>query len=154
MKCRKTEKWILLQDSGKLSGKKERTLTAHLRSCEPCRRFQHALVASQDIFRAMEEPSAAVLNHVKREARRLAPEPKQAKIFHWKPALAMAASILIGLGIFFTLFRPDTIGLELVLTETELLGTHDQIVSVMYSGLSEDDLAFNFLMTYEEETES
>jgi hypothetical protein len=33
-------------------------------------------------------------------------------------------------------------------TETQLLDPDDQVVSIMYDGLSEDDLAFNFLMTY------
>jgi hypothetical protein len=103
---------------------------------------------------AVEEPSATVLNNVKREARRLAPEQKQAKVFFWKPAFAMAAAAMIFLGLFFTAFHPDQVGLELVMTETDLLDPSDQIVSIMYSGLSEDDLAFNFLMTYEEETES
>ncbi len=40
--------------------------------------------------------------------------------------------------------------MEFVVTETQLLSAEDQIVSVMYEGLSDDDLAFNFLMTYEE----
>ena len=150
MRCNEAEKWILLEHSGE-STKHSGGLAAHLHDCEPCRRFQHALVEAQVSFQAGSEPSATVLNNVKREARRLAPEEKQAKFIYWKPALAMAASVLIALGLFFTAFGPDTVGLELMMTETELLDTSDQIVSVMYSGLSEDDLAFNFLMTYEEE---
>jgi predicted anti-sigma-YlaC factor YlaD len=152
MKCNEAEKWILLQDSGEKTAKHTGALAAHLHDCEPCRRFQHALVESQDIYQAAEKPSAAVLNHINREARRLVPEKLHAKIMCWKPALALAASLMIGLGIFFSNTRPDTIGLELIMTEAELLDTSDQITLVMYDGLSEDDLAFNFLMTYEEES--
>ena len=36
-------------------------------------------------------------------------------------------------------------------TETQLLDSEDQVVSIMYDGLSEDDLAFNFLMTYRDD---
>ena len=151
MKCGEAEKWMLLKDSGERAGKGGDALSAHLPTCGECRRLQHALVESKEVFQALEEPSATVLNNVKREARMLAPEPKKAMIFRWKPALAMAASVLVGLGIFLTAFRPDRIGLELMMTETDLLSPGDQIVSVMYSGLSDDDLAFNFLMTYDGE---
>ena len=152
MKCNEAEKLILLQDSGELAAKRDGSIVAHLHDCEPCRRFQHALVGSQDVFQTLEEPSVTVLNNIKREARRLAPERNQAKVFYWKPAFALAATVMIGLGIFFTNFRPDRVGLELVMAETQLLDTQDQVISVMYCGLSEDDLAFNFLMTYDEES--
>ncbi len=152
MKCIKAEKLILLQDSGETANKHRGALAAHLHDCDPCRRFQHAMVESQRAFLPLAEPSATVLNNIKREARRRIPENPSAQIYYWKPALAMAASVMIALGLFFTAFSPDRVGLELVMTETELLNTQDQIVSVMYSGLSEDDLAFNFLMTYEEES--
>ena len=153
MKCNEAEKWILLKDSSELATKHEGALVVHLHDCEACRRFQYALLKSQDGFKILAEPSETILDNIKREARRLAPEPKQAKVFYWKPALAMAATILIGLGIFFTTVLSDTVGLELIMTETELLDPQDQIVSVMYSGLSEEDLAFNFIMTYEEDFE-
>jgi predicted anti-sigma-YlaC factor YlaD len=149
MKCNEAQKWILLEDSGENTVKHGGALAAHLHDCDPCRRFQHALIESQDVFKAQNEPSEAVLNTVKREARSRVPETSRTKILYWKPALAMAATVMIALGLFF---RPDTVGLELVMTETELLDTSDQIVSVMYDGLSEDNLAFNFLMTYEEES--
>ena len=153
MKCNEAEKMILFQDSGELATKYEGALAAHLHDCAACCRFQHALIESQNVFQTMEEPSESVLNNIKREARKLAPESKRAKILYWKPALAIAASVMIGLGLFFTAVLSDSVGLELVMTETDLFDTQNQIVSVMYSGLSEDDLAFNFLMTYEEQTE-
>ena len=152
MKCNEAEKWILLQGSEELASKYAGTLAAHLHDCGPCRRFQHALVEAQDVFQPGTEPAEFVLTNIKREARKLAPETKRGRIIYWKPALAMAASLMIALGIFFSSTQSDTVGLELVMTEIELLDTSDQIVSVMYSGLSEDDLAFNFLMTYEEES--
>jgi len=40
--------------------------------------------------------------------------------------------------------------MELEVTNTQMMESEDQIVDVMYSGLSEDDLAFNFFMTFEE----
>jgi hypothetical protein len=152
MKCNETEKLILLQDSKEMDQKLAGGLAAHLHDCDPCQRFQHALIESQDLFQVLQEPPVAIVNEIKREARRRAPESKRRKVFYLKPALAMAATVLIALGFFLSSFRPDTVGLELMMTQTELLEPADQVVSVMYAGLSEDDLAFNFLMTYEEES--
>ncbi|MBT8043012.1 MAG: hypothetical protein KJN98_07560 [Pontiella sp.] len=149
MKCLNAEKLMLLQDSGEMPARQANPLAAHLHDCKPCQQFQHALVESQQAFQAAEEPSAKALQNVLREARVNAPERKPIRIFGLKPALAMAASVLIGLGAFFTLFSYNRVGMELMVTETQLLEAEDQMVSVMYSGLSEDDLAFNFLMTYE-----
>ena len=149
MKCQDAEKQILLQDSGELAAKQARPLAAHLHGCKPCRQFQHALVESQGIFQTVEEPGAKAIQNVLREARLNAPEKRHLAIFRWKPVLAMAASVMIGLGFFSLTLRPDKVGMELVVTDTQLLESEDQFVNVMYSGLSEDDLAFNFLMTYE-----
>ncbi|MEA2067908.1 MAG: hypothetical protein U9P12_01795 [Verrucomicrobiota bacterium] len=149
MKCQKAEKLILLQDSGEMAEKQANPLAAHLHDCEPCRQFQHALIESAASFQSLEEPPAKAMQNILREARLNAPEKEPAKVFGFKPALAMAASLVIGLGFFFSAFGPDKVGLELVMTETQLMESADQLVSVMYSGLSEDDLAFNFLMTYE-----
>ncbi|MEN8254538.1 MAG: hypothetical protein ABFR33_03615 [Verrucomicrobiota bacterium] len=151
MKCNDAEKLILLQDSGELAENRANALAAHLRKCAECLHFQQSIEESRLAIPAMEEPGAKVVQKVLREARRLAPEKKPTRIFGLKPALAMAASVLIGLGLFFSAFGPGKVGMELDVTETQLLESEDQIVSVMYSGLSEDDLAFNFLMTYEEE---
>ena len=149
MKCQNAEKLMLLQDSGEMPAKQAGSLVAHLHGCKPCRQFQHALVESQNVFQAMEEPPAKAMQNILREARLNAPEKKSARVFGFKPALAMAASVMIGLGFFFSAFGPDKVGLELVMTETQLMESAVQLVSVMYSGLSEYDLAFNFLMTYE-----
>ena len=123
-------------------------LAAHLHDCDPCRQFQHILIESQYATQSMEEPSTKVMQNILREARLNAPAMKPAKIFMLRPLVGIAASLLIGLSLFFTAFSPDKVGMELVVSETQLLDSTDQIVSVMYSGLSEDDLAFNFLMTY------
>ncbi len=150
MKCNEAEKWILLQDSGEDSGKHGGALAAHLHDCDACQRFQHALMVARDSSLATDEPAVAILNNIKREARRRAPEPKKALLIYWKPALAAAASVMIALGLFLSTFSPDRVGLELVMNDAELLDTQDQAISIMYASLSEDDLAFNFLMTYEE----
>ncbi len=149
MKCQDAEKLILLKDSGELSGSQAEPLGAHLRDCQPCQRFQGALIESQQALQALEEPSATVMQNVLREARLNSAEKKPVHIFGWRSAVAMAASVLIGLGFFSLTLRPDKVGMELVVTENQLLDYEDSLVSVMYSGLSEDDLAFNFLMTYE-----
>lgn len=149
MKCQDAEQLILLKDSNELAEHRVHSLTAHLHDCESCQRFQHALIEVQDVFQTQEEPSAKTMQQVLREARENAPEQKTIPLFRWKPALAMAASAAVVLGFFSLTLRSDKVGLEMIITETQLLKTEDQLVDVMYSGLSEDNLAFNFLMTYE-----
>jgi|GEM_PF-2676155 len=149
MKCTKAEQRLLLADSGELADRRERVLEQHVAGCEDCRHFQHALQEAKSHFPTVGAPSEKVVQNIQREARILAPAYQQTKVFYWKPAFALAATVFIGLGIFFAAVRPDTVGLELMMADTDLLESDDQIVSVMYSGLSEDDLAFNFLMTYE-----
>ena len=148
MKCKHAEKLILLRDSGELAGHQTDALSIHLGGCERCRGFQQAIVESKFAF-PMEEPRAKVMQDILREARLNAPQKKPARIFGLKPALAMAASAMIGLGLFLSTVGPGKVGMELDVSETQLLEANDQMISVMYSGLSEDDLAFNFLMTYE-----
>lgn len=150
MNCQNAEKYILLQDSDELPARYGNSLAAHLHDCEPCRKFQFSLVEAQQTFRPLEEPPVTSIQHVLREARLAAPEKKRARLWALKPAVSMAASLLIIFGISFRAFGPDKIGMDLVFTETQLLDTNDQISSVIYSGLSDDDLAFNFLMTYED----
>lgn len=149
MKCTDVEKLILLEDSGEMAQKRAGSLAAHLHDCESCRRFQHALIEAKEEFPTLAGPSETTLQNIKREARMQAPQGKRASAYHWKPALAMAASVLIAVGFFLSTFRPDSVGLELVVTNAQLLDTQEQVANVMYSGLSDDDLAFNFLMTYE-----
>ncbi|MEN7972784.1 MAG: hypothetical protein ABFR47_02995 [Verrucomicrobiota bacterium] len=150
MKCNRAEKSILLQDSGELAEKDTKALESHLGGCAKCRDFQQSIAESRLALPAMEEPSSKMVQDILREARLSVPTRKPVRILGLKPALAMAASVMIGIGIFFSVFGPGKVGMELVVSETQLLESEDQIVSVMYSGLSEDDLAFNFLMTYEE----
>ncbi|MDH3981901.1 MAG: hypothetical protein OES84_03260 [Kiritimatiellaceae bacterium] len=150
MKCQNAEKLILLKDSGEIKPEQNRVLKSHLSECEACRQFQQVLSKSLNTFQTMEEPSAKVMQNVLRVARVNAPEKELTHLFGLKPALATAASLLIALGILFATFNPDKVGMEFVITKTQLLESEDQIVSVIYDGFSEDDLAFNFLMTYED----
>ena len=149
MTCPEAEKMILLRDSGELPVNQANALAAHLHDCRPCQAFQHALIESQDVFRTQEEPSGKAVENVLRVARVNAPEKKRLSLFTWKPALAMAASVVILLGI---LMVPggNKVGMELVVTETQLMESEDQAISLMYEGLTEDDLAFYFLMTHED----
>jgi predicted anti-sigma-YlaC factor YlaD len=147
MKCHKAEKTMLLQDSGERSSRKSGVLAEHLHNCASCREFQHALVESENRYSLADEPSLKTLQNVLREARLNAPDRKHVRIFGLKPVLAMA-SLAIVLGIFLSNVRSDKVGMIFTVTETQLLDPDDQVVGVMYDGLSEDDLAFNFLMTY------
>ena len=149
MKCEKAQKLILLQDSSELADHMDSPLSAHLTDCDPCRQFQHTMRESKNAFVSTEEPGGKVIQDILREARLNVPEKKPAVFGALRPLVGVAASLLIGLGIFFTAFSPDKVGMELVVTETQLLESSDQLVSIMYEGLSEDDLAFNFFMTYE-----
>ena len=150
MKCNHAERLILLQDSGEAAAGKAGALAAHLHDCGDCRRFQHALMEAHDSAAALAEPSAKVMQNILREARLAAPQRKSASHFLWKPAFAAAAaSVVVGLGFLVPALLSNPVGMELFVTATQLMETEDQIVSVMYSGLSEDDLAFNFVMTYE-----
>ena len=149
MKCHYAEKLMLLQHSGRKLGRKSGAVAAHRETCPSCREFHEALTAAQSTFKAHQEPSLRVVQNILREARINAPEKKKIRILAPKPVLAMAASVVMVLGILFSVFNPGRVGMEMVVTEAQLLNTEDQITSVMYSGLSEDDLAFNFFMTYE-----
>lgn len=153
MKCQDAEKYILLQDSGEMPEKRANELAAHLHDCEPCQEFQFSLIESQVHFQTLEEePSATTMQNVLREARVNAPEGHNARLPHfgWRPALGMAAALMIGLSLFFGMYSSDQVAMELVMTETQLLETEDQVASTIYEGFSDDDLAFNFLMTYED----
>jgi predicted anti-sigma-YlaC factor YlaD len=150
MKCNEAEKLLLLKDSGELTGQRANDVAAHLRRCAECRDFQQSIAQSRLAFDAMDEPGAKVVQDILRAARLNAPQKRTSRIFALKPALAMAASVMIALGLFLSVFGPGRVGMELDMSTTQLLEAEDQIVDVMYSGLSDDNLAFNFLMTYDE----
>jgi len=153
MKCTEAEKSILLQDSGELGSAGMLQLEEHLAGCDACQAFKQVLTASSTTFRAAEEPSLKTVQDVLRMARVHAPVRTRHHLFGWKPAVAMAAVAVAALGLFLGHYGPDRIGIDMMVTDTQLLEPEDQVVSVMYEGLSEDDLAFNFLMTYEEQIE-
>lgn len=148
MKCNEAEKTMLLKESGELAARKAGALVAHLHDCASCREFQHALLEAESRCTCTEQPSLKTMQNVLREARLHAPDRKQVRIFGLKPVLAMASSLAIILGVVLSNVTPDKVGMVFTVTETQLLDADDQVVSVMYDGLSEDDLAFNFLMTY------
>ncbi len=148
MKCNEAEKTILLQNSGEPASRKNEALVAHLQTCASCRTFQHALEETDRICSLADEPSLKIVQNVLRQARLNAPNRKKVRIFGLKPVLAMASSVAIALVVFLTTVSHDKVGMVFTVTETQLLDPDDQVVCVMYDGLSEDDLAFNFLMTY------
>ena len=147
MKCYKAEKSVLLLDSGELSTRKSVVLEEHLHTCASCREFRRTLVEPDNLYAPADEPSLKTLQNVLRETRLNAPNRKHMRILGLKPVLAMA-SLAIVLGIFLSNVSSDKVAMVFTATETQLLDPDDQVVGVMYDGLSEDDLAFNFLMTY------
>ena len=150
MTCKTAENMILLQDSGELTGERSDALITHLDACADCRDYQRSIMESRLAMATMEEPDPRIVQNVLREARMLAPRKSMIRLFSLRPALAMAASLVIALGLFLSTFAPGKVGMEMDVSETQMMESSDQIVDVMYSGLSEDDLAFNFLMTFEE----
>ena len=145
MKCNEAEKFILLQASGELGAAQICKLENHLACCEYCRRFEQLLQESSHAISFEMEPSNTAVQNVLRAARLHAPEHRSLRVFSLKPALAMAASAAILLGIFLGRYQPNRVGMELTVTDAQLLEPEDQVVSVMYDGLSGDNLAFNFL---------
>ena len=152
MKCLDAEKSILLQDSGELGRARTRDLEAHLDGCAACSRFRQLLLESADALHPDHEPSARAVQDVLRTARLTAPARGQQPVWGWKPAMAVAAAVM-AIGLFFGIYSPDRVGIEFDIADAQLLEPEDQVVSIMYDGLSEEDLAFNFLMTFEEEVE-
>jgi hypothetical protein len=150
MTCETAEKLVLLEDSGELTGERHDALITHLTGCNVCQDYKLSIMKSKLALPSVEEPDATLVQYVLREARLMAPNKKALRIYRLRPALAMAASLVVALGFFFSSFGPGEVGMEMDVTETQLMESSDQIVDVMYSGLSEDDLAFNFLMTFEE----
>ena len=150
MKCENAEKWILLTDSGELNDRRSKVLRSHLETCDSCRRFEKTLLFVKPVSEPLSEPPVATIQNIMREARRLN-EPKSVKILYWKPAMAMAASVLIACGIFFAY---SSLGPSqnhpLAFMETYILELDNEISRSAEANQSEDDLAFNFLMTYEE----
>ena len=150
MTCKTAEKLILLQDSGELTGDRSDALITHLHACGNCRDYKMSIMETKLAIPTMEEPDALLVKNILREARLLAPKKKMIRIFSLRPALAMAASLVVALGLFLSSLGSGKVGMEMDVSESQLMESSDQIVDVMYSALSEDDLAFNFLMTFEE----
>jgi len=143
MTCEKTKNQILLEDTARLSAE----VSTHLKQCESCRDFQQIVTQSKKIFLPADQPSEALVDQIKNEAQRLAPS-RSLKIWRrLRPTLAMAASFAILLGFVLT-NTPQTEGISgLTLNETDLLNSQDQLLNVTTESFSEDDLAFNFMMT-------
>ncbi len=106
MKCRRAQRWLLLESSGELSFLQQRRLQRHLLSCVACRGYQQELssimmAARQDL--PERAPSAFSLAAIKAAAdAALAlqqPSPssraRPAAWRAWRPALASAAILVL-----------------------------------------------------------
>ena len=159
MNCKKAEKHILLQDSGELGTRKTVALEKHLSECKPCQEFKQILTSATQSLSITEEPAVKSMQNVLRAARQNTPSrPHHIPLMVLKPALGLSLAVLIGLNILSnkgpeTTSTPSQKSMVLVMNDTQFLEPEDQVVSIMYDGLSDDDLAFNFLMTYEEDSD-
>ncbi|MBN2684190.1 MAG: hypothetical protein JXR40_02825 [Pontiellaceae bacterium] len=156
MKCHKAEKLILLKDADELGSRKIIALEAHLNTCSSCREFTQLMTESTRGLNINEEPPVRAVQNVLRAARQQAPSARRSVPFLMlKPALGFTAAIMIGIAVFSPHGGTNTDqapaasnGMILVVNDTQFLDGADQVIDVMYSGLSEQDLAFNFIMTY------
>jgi anti-sigma factor RsiW len=143
MKCSDYEKQMLLYESQELPPRERRQLESHLKTCASCCSFLHLLQKS--VQEPADEPSIDCLHTVNEMLRQKAPL-RSRPIHLRRRAIAIAASLLIGLGLFALLYPQEKVGLELTLRDTQLLEMDEQLVESIYLSLTEDDLAFNFLM--------
>lgn len=157
MKCQRAEKLILLRDADELGSRRAAALEEHLNTCSSCREFAKLMTESMRGVNINEEPSLRAVQNVLRAARQRAPAASRSvPVLMLKPALGFTAAIMIGLAVFSqyggnnteTVIPAASNGMVLVVNDTQFLEPADQVIDVMYSGLSNEDLAFNFLMTY------
>lgn len=147
MKCRQTEHWLLLKDSGELSSRKQLRLERHLASCAHCRMAQDELnrlmlIARQHLAKG--EPGARALVAIRNTAEASLQTRKSSGwgrvqtpvIVLWRPALALAAGLLLCLGGWIWLSGHDR------LPEGPIVVLSPQAVErAAPSGESLDDLA-------------
>lgn len=153
MNCKHYQKQILLQDAGELPKRQRIRLAHHIQACPACHALQEEIQTLHSASRANAEPSNAVLSSVHRMARQMAPTPRRATAYPlFKPAFVGAvASLAILLALIAKPSSSDKAYTEFVLLDAQLLEPHEQVAHVINNGFSDDDLAFNFLMTYDVE---
>lgn len=148
MKCSNIENWILLNDANELPQKYRKPLTQHLETCESCQAFEKLLHDSR--MQPAHEPPQALVDQILREARQQTPKKAPKTLLFIKPfSLALAATVLIAIGISF--FHPKHLEqqAEFVITESQILTVDYTVSSILEDTLTEDDQALNFLMTYD-----
>jgi len=146
MTCENIKNQILLKEPAALSPE----VLAHIKRCSSCQEFQQTLSQSQHLFQPTDQPSEALLNKIKHEARRQVPSHSLHIWRRLRPLLATAASVTILLGIVLTRHPQQKINPAIPFAEIELLDAQDQVASAVNESFSEDELAFNFVMTYDD----
>ncbi|AKJ63724.1 zf-HC2 domain-containing protein [Kiritimatiella glycovorans] len=101
MNHQKARRWILLEQSGELGGRKRRRLEAHLEDCAECRAFRAMAGRIESCVTDPPGPSVPTLQAVRAEGRRAAPRPAHPVL---RPVLAAAMSVLLlaGAGIWIS----------------------------------------------------
>ena len=116
MKCGTARKWLSDELDGALTAGRKARLEAHSRVCESCRSYRDGLARIQagaalpdahppEFWAAFERDLDAKLVAAERD-RRIVVDPVPSR---WRlAALAAAAMVLVGFGIWFVLLRPGT----------------------------------------------
>lgn len=101
MKLKKLEQWILLEQSGELSVRRQKRLACELARSPEARRLRDELrLVSRSIREPAAAPSPWMATRIDAQLRR---EPSSAPLLIsnvWKPVLAMAACLAVALGLW------------------------------------------------------
>lgn len=130
MKCKTTERWIVLEGSGELSARRQRRLAAHLVQCEGCRQWREACdvieTRARDVL-VNGEPSETVLANIRREARVRATDKRPTVwLAPWmRPVYGLAALCVVLIGGWWMRPDPEVFGGEAQL-QTILLMLSDE----------------------------
>jgi len=116
MKCHDYEQYILLEESGEISNGQQARLQTHLTTCQKCRAFKEDMAAVMNYSRIRAEEDLQVSEftkyRIKTEARNALTAEKNTRVLPahstWQPIYAVAALLLIGLGIFLFAQRDQT----------------------------------------------
>lgn len=105
MNCENAKDFVLLEQSGELSGWRRRRLAAHLAHCAECREFRNGLTSLTEAVRRVPWAEGFTAPLARRDA---AAEPRRARApaFAWHPALAYGTLSLFLALAFVLVMRP------------------------------------------------
>ena len=103
MKCSAIERWLLLEQAGELSARRQVRLQAHLSGCAHCRGYQADLVRLDRLARpaTLAGPAPAVMARIRQAAEEGTARRALPFDYGQRWILAWAAVLLVGLGVGF-----------------------------------------------------